>query len=638
MLRVVAPLTGLLLTGAMLAPVAHADEPPPVVVPSLREWHGSSGTWHLRHGSRIVASPRLRAMAGRFADELRTQAGVRVQVTTGHARRGDIALTLGGSVQNQVSDQGYELHVGDEVQVRGSSEAGVFYGTRTVLQALRAGAIPKGDAKDWPSTPERGQMLDTGRKFFPVSYLKQQIRAMSWYKMNTFHLHLSDWNGFRIESKRFPGLTSKEHYTRAQLRDLQAYAKRYNVTIIPEIDVPGHSVAISQYDPSLAFKCDSMSKPNTGWEGHEVGGWTLDVTKEHTRKFLRELLDDIIPIFSGPVFHIGGDELPLDPAKNQCPELVAYQKKMGYAAPGDVFTAFENELDKVVRAHGKTTELWQWWDYNQAHGIEANKDIRILEWLSSPLARAQSGYQTVGSQDGHLYVSPGFSTSPGGYGYADPRHIYGEYDFVTHPNIRAYQISRWSDKAEQQSPEWFDYFARRPIAALADRTWGAPRDGDFKAFLDRYDTVGAYEGLSALSQKNWKLVSASSQETTGENGAAANAFDNDPYTHWHSAYTAKLPQELTIDTGSVNRLAAFRYMPRQDGGVNGRAKAYELDVSRDGTHWTKAVAGELPNAITETQVPFPHSVTARYVRFQVLTEHGAKNTYASASELDLFRR
>ncbi|WP_433181442.1 family 20 glycosylhydrolase [Actinoallomurus sp. CA-150999] len=654
MRRFVGTLTGVILAGALvpvvpaagapsgaanprIAAPSSAANPAPVVVPGLREWHGATGTWRPRQGSRIVVGQsRLRALATRFASELRAESGVRVPVTSGRSRAGDVVLSL-GSADAQLGDQGYALSVGNTAAVRARTETGVFYGTRTILQALKAGSIPRGDARDWPNLPERGQMLDVGRKYFPVSYLKQQIQRMAWYKLNLFHLHLSDWNGFRIESKRFPGLAAKEHYTRQELRDLQDYARRYDVTIVPEIDLPAHSVAISKYDPSLAFTCDSLSKPDTGWEGHDAGGWTLDVTKEHTRTFIHELLDDIIPIFDGPYFHIGGDEIPLDPAKNACPELVAYQKAKGYTAPGDIFTAFANELDKQVRAHGKTTQMWQWWDYKQAHGVEANKDIQVNEWLSSPVARAQAGYQVIGSQDGHLYVSPGFSTSPGGYGYADPRHIYGEYDFVAAPGIHGYKISRWSDKAEQNPPEWFDFFARRPIAALADRAWGAPRDGDFKAFLDRYDQVGLPGDRPALSQKGWKLVSASSQETAHENGAAANAFDNDPYTIWHSDWSAKLPQEITIDTGAAQRLGAFRYMPRQDGGINGRAASYELYVSADGRHWgAPAAKGTLPDTQLETTVPFK-SVTGRYVRFRVLSEHGPSNTYASVAELDLYR-
>jgi hexosaminidase len=596
---------------------------PPVVVPALREWHGSTGTWRLRPGARVVAPPALHALAGQVGGELRAGSGLTVPAVSGGARAGDVVLSLSPAVRQE---QGYELTVGDTVAVRARTETGAFYGTRTVLQALRAGPIPRGTARDWPSLPERGQLLDVGRKFFPVAYLKQQIRQLAWNKLDLFHLHLSDWNGFRVESRRFPGLAAKEHYTRAQLRDLQAYARRYHVTIVPEIDLPAHSVAISRYDPSLAFTCDSLSRPDTGWEGHGAGGWTLDVTKEHTREFVRELLDDIIPIFDGPYFHIGGDEIPLDPAKRACPELVAYQKAHGYAAPGDVFTAFANTLNAQVRAHGRTTRLWQWWDHDQAHGIDADRNIVINEWRDAPLARARAGYQVVGSQDGRLYVSPGFATAPGKYGYADPRQIYGEYDFAAAPGILGYQISRWSDRAEWNPPEWFDFFARRPVAALADRTWGGPRQGDFRAFLDRYDQVGEADGPPALSQRRWTVVSASGEE-------APAAFDNDPYTIWRGGPTT--PAELTIDLGGPERVGAFRYMPRQDGRTDGRARAYELLLSTDGRRWsTPVVTGTLPDTQVETRVPFPPA-QARYVRFRVLSTYG--HAPASAAELDLFR-
>ncbi|MFW6690828.1 family 20 glycosylhydrolase [Streptomyces sp. MAR4 CNX-425] len=649
---------GILLPLAPGLPASQAAEPnpAPVTVPSVRSWEGGRGEWELTRDSRIVVdrgdAGKLLPTAAMLARELRMQEGLRPRIATGHPGSGDIGLSLGGSAP---SPEGYELDVAGSARITAPDRRGVLYGTRTLLQALRTSPEPhtvaRGTARDHPTHGERGVMLDVGRRYFPVDYLKQQIRQLAWYKLNTFHLHLTDWNGYRIESDRFPGIVAEEHYTKRELRDLEDYAARHGVTLVPEIDLPGHAVSLGDARPDLAFRCESMSRPDNGWEGSDRGHWTLDYTKPETRRFARELVAEVADIFDGPYLHIGTDEVPLRPAQEACPELVAYQKKQGYPYPGDVLVEFIDDLAAAVRAEGKTAQVWQWWDFRQPTSIDPDKRTAVTEWLSPPGGRAAQGYPTVGMEEGKLYMSPGFGATPGDYAFFDVRDVYRDYPFESAPGILGYRMARWSDRTYAYSMGWVDYFARRPLAVVADRTWAQPAGSPVQPFLDAYDRVGDALPVTAADpadprsqiganpgmygQDGW-TATATSEETAGEPGRAAAAVDNDPYTHWHSDYGAALPQRLSVDTGAERRLAGVRYMPRQDGGINGRVKDYEVLVSADGEDWRTVAAGAFPADRTEFTVPFAE-VTARYVALRVLSEHGASDTFASVAELDAVR-
>ena len=636
-----------LIAGAVLvaafAPAApalaqHGANPAPAVLPSLREWHGASGHWQLTPASRIVVDDaRLRTTAATFRDDLAAETGRRLSVTTGRSRPGDIVLQY--VRDDALGSEGYRLDIGRVLTIAAPADPGVFYGTQTVEQLLKAdperASIPQGTARDWPNFGERAQMLDVGRKFYPMSYLKSQIRTMAWQKLNTFHLHFTDWEGFRIQVDKFPGLAAPQSYSKRDIRELQDYARRYHVTIIPEVDLPAHAVAITTYDPKLRFSCHSLDYSH--WTGGDQGGWLLNIASDYTRTFVHDLLAEIIPMFDSPYFHVGGDEYPYDADKAACPELVAYQHQRGFAYPGDVFVDFFNTLDAQVRSYGKTTEMWEWWNFNnQQTSIQPNKDIVVDSWVGNdPSALVAQGYRVVGTPENTLYVSAGFGQKLGDYGYVDIKNVYENYPF-THPaGIIGYRISRWSDRAEEQSPEWFDFFAKRPLQVLAERLWGGPRDASVWQFLARADAIGdAPPSQLTAVPKAAVHVTTDSEETTAENGAAANAIDDNPYTIWHTAYSggvAPLPHGITLDLGSAYRLAGVRYLPRQDGGVNGRVGNYEVAVSTDGARWHTVASGKFVNDQTEKEVDFT-TTRARYLRFTALSEVNG-NQYTSAAEL-----
>lgn len=634
----------LVLAGLPTVPAAGGEQAPPgrnaapATVPSLKQWHGGQGHWRITAASRIVVdranAERLADTAEQFKADLRAFTGYRPRVVVGaRERKGDLRLR----VADLGTPERYRLAVGDVLAVEGDP-AGVRHGTQAVLQALvgdpKRVRVPRGTATDWPDFAERGQMIDVGRKYFPPDYLKAQIRRMAWLRMNTLHLHLSDWNGFRFRSERFPGLASDEAYSKAELRDLQDYANRFGVTIIPEIDMPAHATHITTYDPRLAFSCRSLNQ--SFWPGREVTGWHLDITKDHTRQFVRDLLEEMLPLFDGPYFHIGGDEWHGDADKRACPELMEYAARKGYPEPGDVFVEFVNELNAQIRSHGKTTQLWQWWDYNgQRTTIKPDTNIVVNVWLGSPLEKAAEGYPVIGTDGNWLYVSPGFGTAPGQPGYMWAEAVYETYPFASAPGVQGYRISRWSDYVEHQPVAWFDFWSRRPLQVLAERTWGGPVSPTAGQFYQRVDALGEPPSrVTTIPADRYRLVRVDSEELIEENGAAVNALDNDPRTLWHSAYSAgeqAPPHELDVDLGDEYLLAGMRYLPRQDHGVNGRVGDYEVLTSLDGQDWTVAATGTFADDKTSKEVGFEPR-PARYVRFRALDEVAGR-PFTSAADL-----
>jgi hexosaminidase len=303
-----------------------------------------------------------------------------------------------------------------------------------------------------------------------------------------------------------------------------------------------------------------------------------------------------------------------------------------------VFTDFFNTLDAQVRSYGKTTEMWEWWNFNnQQTSIAPNKDIVIDSWVNNdPASLVALGYRVVGTPENTLYVSAGFGQKIGDYGYVDIKNVYENFAFVHSDLVLGYRISRWSDQAEQQSPEWFDFFARRPLQVLAERLWGGPRLSSVWQFLGRADAIGdpPPSGLTAVPKSGIRIASVDSEETTAENGAAANVLDNNPYTIWHTRYSgsvAPMPHEITLDLSRPTRLAGLRYLPRQDGGVNGRVAGYRIAVSSNGSSWRDVAAGSFVDDQTEKEVDFPTS-TVRYVRLTAMSATNGQ-AYASAAEL-----
>ena len=348
------------VAGALLCAPAAVQADRPATVPALERWTDASGggTFALRRDARVVVRRRdRRALLGEarvLAADLGALRGRRVRVVTTRApRAGDVLV--GRTRDPSLGDEGYRLRVGSRFDVLAYRGAGAYYGGRTLLQLVRGGEpIPRGRALDRPLYPERALMVDNGRVFFSRPWLERRIAELGSLKLNMLHLHISDNQGFRIRSDSHPEAVTEPALSKADIRRLVAVARRHHVTLVPEIDAPGHMEAALREHPELQLVSVTGAR--------QVD--KLDVTNEAARRFVFDLVDELAPLFPGPYWHTGADEylgpFSTEADYNRYPQLEAYaDSRYGAEANGkDAVIDFVNAVGDRARANGKTLRVW----------------------------------------------------------------------------------------------------------------------------------------------------------------------------------------------------------------------------------------------------------------------------------------
>ena len=452
--------------------LTFAQNPCPQVIPALQQWKGTKGTLSLPTQGNIVINPSdekaLSSTASILKNDLKELMGWDYIITHGKAKKYDIYLSL-SKPDEQLGKEGYVLDITNKVSIEAPTAQGVFWATRTLLQMLhhQEAKLAKGTTRDWPEFPNRGFMLDVGRKFFTIEYLKQQIKVLSFYKMNEFQIHLNDngfpqffdndWNktyaAFRLESERFPGLTAKDgSYTKKEFTELQRMGMEYGVNIIPEIDIPAHSLAFAHYKPEIGSK--------------EYGMDHLDLYKEETYKFVDTLLDEYLsgeePVFIGPDVHIGTDE---------------YNKK-----EAEQYRYFTDRYLKYVASYGKTPRMWgglKWLPGKtpvQAEGVTVN--AWSFDWVD-PEVSIKEGYKLINTCDTYLYIVPG-----AGYyrEFLDHQWLYEKWTPwmmnrkqtlpVGTPGVLGGMFAVWNDQCGNGISQQDVHYRSFPaIQVMAERMW-----------------------------------------------------------------------------------------------------------------------------------------------------------------------
>lgn len=373
-------------TVAALSPAASATVAPrPQTVPAIRQWRGAAGTLRLTDAARIVVLPgrrnrALAALATRLAEDVRAADGLRLRRGAGRPRRGDIVLTLGAS-DRALGAEGYRLTIGGAISISARTATGAFYGTRTLLQLLwHRRVLSRGTARDWPRYPERGLMIDLGRRAYPERWIETELAQMAALKLNTLHLHLTDDQRWGLQSRTDSGIASPGALSTAAIRRIIAAAARNHVTIVPEIDMPGHVGALLARHPELELH---GLTPAPGGESRK-----LDITNPAALTLVHRLLDEYLPLFPGPYWDVGADEY-LGPADlPRYPQLAVYAlaRYGAGAVPQDAVIGFINWVDGIVRAHHKTMRAWHD-ELRPGSVIRARPDIVVDWWTNiSPLS------------------------------------------------------------------------------------------------------------------------------------------------------------------------------------------------------------------------------------------------------------
>lgn len=297
--------------------------------------------------------------------------------------------------------EGYRLTVAaDGVALDADGPLGVLRGLATLRQLIQVNppgaALPFAKIDDAPRFVWRGLMIDTVRHFMTLETLKRQIDAMERVKLNVLHLHLSDDQGFRVESRRYPKLQATgdgQFYTQAQVRELVAYAAARGVRIVPEFDVPGHTRAVAQAYPQFALAPAKPANPLAAMDR------ALDPTRDDTYRFLDALFGEMAGLFPDADFHAGGDEVS-DAVWLDHPHVQAFMKANGLATKQALEAYFHRRVAAILKKHGKTMIGWE----EVAADGAAPKDILVQAWQTSNATAdaVAKGHRTIVSAGYYL--------------------------------------------------------------------------------------------------------------------------------------------------------------------------------------------------------------------------------------------
>lgn len=454
-------------------------------------------------------------------------------------------IQLGLKYPEGMKPDQYNLSVTkNNISILAESNEAVFYGIQTLLQLIPAEkisnqsfsiSIPAISVKDYPRFQYRGMHLDVGRHFFGVDQVKKYIDYLAFHKFNTFHWHLTEDQGWRIEIKKYPLLTSvgayrngtiighypgtgndSTHYggfyTQQEVKEVISYARDRYITIIPEIEMPGHSSAAIAAYPQLSCFPDSSTaiKPKVAWAGSRTGkqvqqAWGVfpDVycPSEYTFKFIENVLDEVMQLFPSKYIHIGGDECPKDYWKRSefCQKLI---KEKNLKDENGLQTYFIGRIEKYLNSKGRSIIGW---DEILEGGLTPN--ATVMSW------RGEEGGIAAARQHHHVIMTPGKycyfdhsqtknedSVTIGGYLPIDTVYSYEpvpkELDSTEGKYVLGAQGNVWTEYIANQSKLEYMIFPR--MTALSEALW-SPKDkkdlNDFKQRLTvmdrRYQLWGA---------------------------------------------------------------------------------------------------------------------------------------------------
>ena len=395
----------------------YAQNEKPFVVPELKEWKGDEGAFIPSADMRVVyAQDALRSVAEAFAADYGQMFGLTPEVIQGKPSAGDIYFTL--KKDKKLGREGYAIRTDRYVTVSAPEAVGAYWATRTLLQMSEQTEnhqLPKGQLRDWPDYALRGFMMDCGRKFIPMSYMRDLVKIMAYYKMNTLQVHLNDngfkqffghdWGrtyaAFRLECDTYPGLTARDgYYTKREFIDFQEEAASRFVEIIPEIDAPAHTLAFTHYKPEIGSQ--------------EYGMDHLDLFNPETYKFMdglfKEYLEGDKPVFRGPRVHIGTDEY-----SNKKKDVV------------EKFRAFTDHYIRLVESYGKQACVWGALTHAAGETPVKSENVIMSAWYNGyadPKEMVRQGYKLISIPDGLVYIVPAAGYY---YDYLNTQYLYEKW-------------------------------------------------------------------------------------------------------------------------------------------------------------------------------------------------------------------
>ncbi len=512
---------------------AEATEALQSIIPKPSSVEATGKTFTLTEGTGIFVddgSDEINRIGQYLSDKLKSSTGftLPVSASTGKSAPHNIYLTTSGA-DASLGEEGYTLAISDDViTLTAFKPAGLFRGVQTIRQLLPAKVemsakqegpweIATANIRDTPSYSYRGSMLDVGRHFFGVEDVKRYLDLMSYYKFNFFHIGLTNDQGWRIEIKSWPNLANHGgstqvgggkggYYTQEQFRDIVAYAQSRYITVVPEIDMPGHTnAALASYgelnggtvvpiegrvELNKADQVLGKSKPTELYTGIEVGFSTLRIEKVETIKFMNDVIRELAAITQGSYIHIGGDE--------------------SHATKKEDYVAFVKKFHEIVQANGKIMMGWE----EIAQG-DIGTDVVTQFWTSPKYGElaAEKGSKLIMSPSKKTYMDMQYdSTTKLGLHWAAYIEVDSAYNWdptdylngVSKENILGIEAPLWTETIVTMDDIEYMIFPR--LSGYAEIGWSTEAKRSWEEYKVRLATHGPRWKAMNINYYKSKLV------------------------------------------------------------------------------------------------------------------------------------
>ncbi len=504
------------------------------IIPKPVELHPRDGFFELEPGTIIFADSQNQGNAAYLRDFLLPPMGSSLSVQhDSDQTENSITLKI-DSAFTDLGKEGYRLSVEKSgVFITGSTPGGIFYGIQTLRQLLPVDIenrqpvtdvqwqIPCCQITDYPRFPWRGYMLDEGRHFHGKETVLQTLDFMALQKLNVFHWHLTEDQGWRIEIKRYPKLTEigsrragtaqtlkdmrvGKHdgiphggfYTQDEIREIVAYAVERHITVIPEIEIPGHAKAALAAYPEFCCTSRKFDVPTRFGIFKDI----YCAGKERTFEFLENVLDEVMGLFPSKVIHIGGDEAPKARWK-KCPDCQRRIQDEGLKNEHGLQTYFTNRISDYLKSHGRQLMGW-----NEILGDNLSEDAIVQYWVRNKkglLAALKNGQRVVNSAYLDTYLDHSYNLTPLSRAYNFDPIIKG-VDLKSAQNILGLETPMWTEWVPNRAR--LDYQTYPRLTAFAEVGWTQGAQQNYADFWDRLSTFNQrldIHGVQYALEADW---------------------------------------------------------------------------------------------------------------------------------------
>ena len=565
--------------------------------------------------------PHLPRAVAIFLNDLRRHTGsLPLDFTYDPSGNGQLQISVdhaSKAIQELGEDESYSLEVtSTAATLKAPTTLGAMRGLQTFLQLIQITsqgfAVPAVTIEDKPRFAWRGLMIDSGRHFMPIEVIKRNLDGMAGVKLNVFHWHLSENQGFRVQSLRFPKLhemgSDGLYYTQDQIRDVLSYARDRGIRVIPEFDMPGHSTAWFVGYPDLA----SAPGPYSIERKWGIFDPAMDPTRESTYKFLDEFIGEMAGLFPDQFFHIGGDEVN-GKQWDANPKIQQFMRAHSLKNNADLQAYFNTRIQKIVEKHGKIMEGW-----DEILRPDLPKTIVIQSWRGqqSLADAARQGYRGLLSSGYYIDLNQPTSQHYAVDPFTGPTAALSDSD---KEKILGGEACMW---AEYVSPENVDSRIWPRTAAIAERFWSPQNTTDMDSMYTRMESTSRWldaYGLThntarrLMSQRMADAAGASAVEKLPDTVEPVKGYSREALAP--SEPTSLTPLNRLVDAAPPESIETRRFAKLVDGFVSGKiTPGMEAEIRDTLTAWRdndihfRALAQN--SALLQEGLPLSHDLSA----------------------------